>query len=161
MERDANWYTDCKKDSNASSGFNDTICFLFGYGENDKLFQLLENAVGMNNVYFNTGSVAKLNTLPLKKKIKSACAKFTRTLVDEYIHPKRIVTMGVDPFNNLKNKPVEIIKQGDVCIKKSYRGEIPVYNIPNPSRRNRNRYYKEEQIKQYRQIFEREFFVSQ
>ncbi|GHV64557.1 hypothetical protein FACS1894199_03100 [Bacteroidia bacterium] len=155
LERDTNWYTDCKKDPDASCDFNETICTLFGYGTNEKLWQLLENAVGMNTIFFNTGSVEKLKNLSVAKSIESACVKFTRVLVDTYIQPKQIVAMGIDPFNCLKNKPVEMLKLGAVQVKKSYRGDIPIYYIPNPSRITQH-LYANGKMEQYRQILEKE-----
>jgi uracil-DNA glycosylase len=110
----------------------------------------------MNLIYFNTGCVDKFQRLSLKDEIESACEKFTRVLIDEYIQPKRIVAMGREPFDNLKNKSIEKLKQGEITIEKSYRNDIPIYFIPNPSRINRHRYANGKDV-QYRQFFEKEF----
>jgi len=153
LDRSTSYYTDCKNDPQA---FGYTICSVFGHGENQALWQLLENAVGTNRVFFNTGNEQKLKKLPRYKEIVAKCSKITHTLIDEYIQPKKILTLGNDPFDCVKTtKGYDVIKVGDVVIKKSYRNEIPVCNIPNPSKRNR-RYYKPEQIKQYQLLLEKE-----
>jgi hypothetical protein len=152
LDRPTNWYTQCKKNPEECCDFNETVCRIFGYGTNDALFQLLENAVGMNKVYFNTGSEEKLNRIALVKQIESLCQGFTRTLIEEYIQPKQIVAMGEHVFNSLKNKPMEFIKHKDVVIKKSHRNDIPVYYIPNPSRLNQNTYYNKNKAEQFTEL---------
>jgi uracil-DNA glycosylase len=158
LARETNWYTDCKRDEKYNHSFNRTLCDVFGYGKNDKLFDLLENAVGTNMTFFNTGSVEKLNNNPLKNDMIRKCASIVKHLIDEYIQPKRIVCIGRDSFNALRNgERVEQIKLANVNIDKSHRNNIPLYYIPNPSRINLGRYFSETQKTQYQQYFEQEF----
>jgi uracil-DNA glycosylase len=80
-------------------------------------------------------------------------------LVDEIIQPKVIIALGIDPFYCLKNKKeVEIIVVNDkLTIKKSFRNDIPIYYIPNPSVFNINKYYKPTNILDLRKILENIF----
>ena len=150
LEREINWYTKGEKHS-----FNETLCKVFGYGKNDKLFDLLDNAVGTNMVFFNTGSVKKLKENKLNGEMRSKCVKIVRNLVDNFIQAKRILCLGVPPFYEMKNtSQIEYPIKG---VRKSYRGNIPVYYIPNPSQLRINQDYKLEQITQYQNYFEREF----
>lgn len=155
LDRETNWYTEGKRNEKQKHSFNETLCAVFGYGKNDELFNLLENAVGTNMIFFNTGSVEKLNNNALSNEMRSKCVKIVKNLVDNFIQPKRILCLGVPPFDGMReSSPIEYPVNG---IRKSYRGEIPVYYIPNPSRLNINRLYKPEQIAQYQQYFEKEF----
>ena len=112
----------------------------------------------MNMIFFNTGSVEKLKSINKNRKIEIECGKIARELIDNYIKPAKILCIGIDPFNALREtgKKVEQSEIANVNIKKSYRGDIPVYYIPNPSKRNLGKYYKSEQKKQYQQYFEQE-----
>lgn len=152
LERENNWYTKDKQHS-----FSGTLCKVFGYGKNDKLFDMLDNAVGTNMTFFNTGNVNSLKNNALSSEMRSRCVEIARNLVDNFIQPKRILCLGVPPFDGMKDKtaPIEYPIKG---IRKSYRGDTPVYYIPNPSKININKYYKNEsQIAQYQQYFEQEF----
>jgi hypothetical protein len=157
LDRKTNWYTDCKRNTEEKYSFNETLCAVFGYEENNALYNLLENAVGTNMVFFNTGSVEKLNNNPLKTEMIKKCESIVIKLIDEYIQPKRILSIGKEPFEKLKTSQSNLVKLGNAFIHKSFRGETPLYRIPNPSRINLNSYYKSEQIKQYQQYFEQEF----
>jgi len=157
LERETNWYTEGKRNAEQKYSFNETLCAVFGYGKNDKLFSLLENAVGMNMIFFNTGSVEKLNKNSLSKEMESKCVKIARNLVDNFIQPKRILCIGVPPFYGMKNTREITYPIKDVAIKKSYRGNTPVYYIPNPSRLNINKYYKGDKIAQIQEYFNQEF----
>ncbi len=155
LKREKNWYTEKTREPRS---FNDIICSVFGYGKNDKLFNLLENAVGTNRIFFNSGSVEKLKRKGTANEMIRKCVKIADNLVDNFIQPKRIVCLGVPPFDGTKNKEKQIEQPiAGLALKKSYRGEIPVYFIPNPSRLNINRYYSPEQIAQYQHYFEQEF----
>ena len=157
LARETNWYTDGKKNAEHSHSFNETLCAVFGYGKNDKLFDLLENAVGTNMIFFNTGSVNKLKNNSFHKEMETKCVKIVRNLSDNFIQPKRILCLGVPPFYGMKNsKDVECPIKG-IAIKKSYRGNTPVYYIPNPSKRNINKYYTSDQIAQIQDFFQQEF----
>jgi len=159
LDRKTNWYTECKRNAEQKHSFNETLCAIFGYGVNDKLFDLLGNAVGTNMIFFNTGSVEKLNNNPLKKEMIKKCENIVFKLIDEYIQPKRILTIGKEPFEKLKTSKSNLTKFESAYIHKSLRGETPIYRIPNPSRINLGSYYKSEQIKQYQKYFEQEFLT--
>lgn len=157
LDRKTNWYTECTRNAEQKHSFNEKLCAVFGYGKNNELFNFFENAVGTNMVFFNTGSVEKLNNNPLKNEMIQKCKHIVIKLIDEYIQPKRILTIGKEPFENLKTSKAELVKPENVYIHKSFRGKTPMYRIPNPSRINIGSYYKPEQIAQYQQYFEQEF----
>ena len=158
LDRKTNWYTDGKRNAEQKHSFNETLCAIFAYGKNDKLFDLLENAVGTNMIFFNTDSVEKLKNNSLNKKMETKCVKIVRELIDDFIQPKRILCLGVPPFYGLKN--VREITYPMKGIKKSYRGNTPMYYIPNPSRLNINEYYKsDKEIVQFQEYFKQEFFM--
>lgn len=157
LDRETNWYTEGEK-----YPFSNRMCAVFGRGENEQLFKLLENAVGMNKVFFNSGTVEKLKKTNKKEEMETLCGKITEELIDRFIQPtKWILAMGNNPFYGVKGKgeKVESFKLGNAIIKKSKRNGIPVYYIPNPSGRN-YRYYSENQIKLYQEYFVNEFLTQ-
>jgi hypothetical protein len=145
----SNWYISGSLVEN--NDFANMICDVFGYRNHGKLSTIFENAVAMNNIYINTGSISKLNKLNAKDA-ERLCGCFTKTLIDDIIQPETIITMGKTPFFNLKNKPVEVLSYKDIKIEKSFRNNIPVYNIPNPSKLNRHLYNGK--TEQYRELLE-------
>ena len=148
-----NNYTQGKKDGDADP-INNAICNLFGYNRNEKLWNVLENAVGMNFMYFNESALRNIDDELLRKEIRATCLQYTRLMIDEYICPKKILAISYDAFSTIKNKPQEdTIRWGLTHILKSLRGQIPIHFLHDPS--NRNYFFKKESIiKEYNSLLE-------
>lgn len=118
------------------------------------------NSVLMNIYYFNTTSIEKLNALPHIKKIKRFCVAQTRTLISDILHPKVIITLGNDAFDNLnQNKKIVyplLMKNGKPLMKLGQYNSIPIIWLANPSKRNQHYYtdeYKAMVLKELKHIF--------
>jgi len=168
LKREINWYTNWQQNNvkEENHSFNRTLCAVFGYQISDKLTNLIENAVGTNVFYFNTESEDTLNKLKIEKpemvkEMLSFCQEKTRKLVDDIIKPKQILTIHNKTFHSIKNRRIEILSKNPK-IYKSFRNNIPVYYIPNPSRRLINQFYStDEKIKSYRLFLEKLLFVTE
>ena len=105
---------------------------IFGYPENEVLKPFLENCVGSNRIFINTGNQNKIpqtnnNTLG---------PELIRELVSDIIQPKHIVTLGRDVFYTLKKEKEQCKVFGNINFKYAFRNGIPICFIPNPSSRN-------------------------
>ena len=130
-----NIYTQGKK-GGEKEPVNEMICNLFGYERNEKLWNVLENAVGMNFMYFNESALRKTADTYLQQDIRAACLQYTRLMIDEYICPKNILAIGNDAFTTIKNNVREdTVRWGLAYILKSFRNQTPVYYLHDPSKR--------------------------
>ncbi len=123
-----------------------TLCSIFDYPNNPAMKRVLENAVGTNCFYINTGSVQSLNKQYDTKNLYLQSRSLVNKLID-IIQPKKILTLGEIPFKCIKGskqKPVPVNDKNN--IKSAFHGNIPVYNIPNPSRIHKNTYYAGEKL---------------
>jgi uracil-DNA glycosylase len=133
----------------AENEWFNTLCSVFDYPKNPEMKKILENAVGTNCFYINTGSVESLNKQYDAKKLSLESKKLVKKLI-QIIKPKKILTLGETPFNSVKDSKVELIAVNDKNnIKSSFCGNIPVYNIPNPSRIHKNQYYTGQKLIDY------------
>ncbi len=104
---------------------------IFGYPQNATLKPFLENCVGSNNVFINTGNASQI-----PKKIPALGPNLIRELVSDIVQPNYILTLGNDIFYGLRNGKVAFKEFGQIKLKYSYRNGIPICYIPNPSRIN-------------------------
>jgi uracil-DNA glycosylase len=111
-----------------------TLRNIFGYPKNQILNPFLENCVGSNKVFINTGNVKKIpNSNVLGPKL-------IRELVSDILQPKHIVALGNDVFASLSNKKPQSTNFGQVKLVHSFRDNIPICLVYNPSRQN-SRYF--------------------
>lgn len=127
-----------------------TLRNIFGYPQNEFLKSSLENCVGSNRVFINTGNQSKI---PLTNK-DILGPKLIRELVSEIIQPKHIVTLGRDVFYTLKTEKDQSKKIGGINFKYSYSNGIPICFIPNPSPRNGKYFNHEELINDWQKSLE-------
>lgn len=128
-----------------------TLRKFFGYPENSLLKDKLDNCVGSNITFINTG-----NSGQIPKELKSP--DFIRELVREIIKPKYIIALGIDPFYALKNKPEKVRQFGSIALKYSEFNGTPICFIPNPSARN-TKYYNGNKCEDWQKALE--WFLSQ
>lgn len=107
-----------------------TLRNIFGYPNNEVLKPFFENCVGSNKVFINTGNVKKIPNSNLLGP------DLIRELVSEIIKPKHIVALGKDVFYSLSNRKATIKTFGRVNLMHSYRDDIPICYVCNPSRQN-------------------------
>lgn len=142
------WMYGQNPDKTVNEWFN-TLCSVFDYPNNPELKRVLENTVGTNCCYLNTGSVKGMNERYDAKTFFLESKNLVKKLVS-IIQPKKILTLGEIPFDNVRDKKVELIAVNTLNnIKSSFAGSIPVYNIPNPSRINKNQYYAGQKLIDY------------
>lgn len=120
----------------------DTLRSIFNYPDDEKLAVVLDNCVGSNKCFVNTG-----NQKDLPKEINRMSTCLIRELVD-IVKPKHILTLGSDVFCTLKNKPEKVIEFSSTKFKHSKFNETPVAYIPNPSRINQGS-FSPEKIKEW------------
>ncbi len=125
---------------------------IFGYPNNEFLKNYLENAVGTNRFFINTGNAKELN-----KEIKKSteCTKLIRDLVNNIIQPEKIIALGTDPFCTFrKAKSVQIKEFGKLKFKYSNLDDIPICFIPNPSKINQSYFNTDEKNKEWQKAIE-------
>jgi hypothetical protein len=131
-----------------------TLRNIFGYPDNKTLSSILAECVGTNQIYINTGNQNKIPT-----GITSVATLLTRELIDDIIIPKRIVTLGNQPFCAITNTKCECKQFGSITVRLSHRNEIPVARLYNPSKMNANKYYTQEKCKYWQEALE--WFISE
>ena len=119
-----------------------TLRDIFGYPTNEMLKPFLENSVGSNKVFINTGNQDKIP----KPESNTLGPSLIRELV-EIIQPEHIITLGADVFCSLKTGRDSIKKIGKVNLKYGDSNGRPICFIPNPSPRNL-KYFKSEELLQ-------------
>lgn len=124
-----------------------TLRKAFGYPNNKKLSAILETCVGSNKYFVNTGSEKDV-----PKDIKAMSTLLIRELID-IISPKHVITLGVDVFCTIKNKPEKIKEFGSTKFKYSERNGTPVGYIPNPSQMNQQ-YFTQQKINEWNEALE-------
>lgn len=105
---------------------------------NDEMFQLLENSVYMNLLYFNSGNFNDFLSKSGSKKAFDVCCKLTNEAISDVFKPKMIICLGVsDCFNGIKGctsfEEFPRNKNNKKILVKKYFNDIPVYGIPHPS----------------------------
>jgi hypothetical protein len=121
---------------------------IFGYPQNVTLKPFLENCVGSNSVFINTGNASQI-----PKNIPALGPNLIRELVSDIIKPNYILTLGNDTFYGLRNGKVAFQEFGQIKLKYSYRNGTPVCYIPNPSRIN-SRYFNNGKIEDWQKALE-------
>jgi len=125
-----------------------TLRNIFGYPNNEVLKPFFENCVGSNKVYINTGSVKKIpNSNILGPSL-------IRELVSDIIHPKHIVALGKDTFCSLSNRKASFKTFGRVNLMHSFRDNIPICYVCNPSRQNARFFNQQELIDDWQKALE-------
>jgi len=125
-----------------------TIRNIFGYPHNQLLKSYFENCVGSNKVFINTGSVKKIpNSDVLGPKL-------IRELVSDIIQPKHIVALGKDVFASLSNRKPQFKTFGSVNLLYSYRDNIPICFVCNPSKINAKFFNTKEQLADWQRALE-------
>lgn len=114
-----------------------TVRRIFGYPDNKKLSAVLENCVGTNKCFVNTGNEQKL-----ANELNAPSTQLIRKLTNEIICPKHIIALGNTPYYTLSKRDCETKQFGSVYLRYGYtENNIPIARIFNPSRINVNRYY--------------------
>jgi hypothetical protein len=110
-----------------------TLRKIFGYPDNENLKTYLDDCVGSNEVFINTGSQRKLRQL----HTSVFGPTLIRQLVTKIIEPKHIVALGKDVFYALRTGKETFQKFGDVNFKYAHSSNgVPICFIPNPSKQN-------------------------
>lgn len=122
---------------------------IFGYPQNATLKPFLENCVGSNSIFINTGNASQI-----PKNVPALGPNLIRELVSDIIQPNYILTLGSDIFYGLRNGKESFKEFGQIKLKYSYRNGIPICYIPNPSRRSRNRYFNNGKIEDWQKALE-------
>ncbi len=144
-----------EKPNKAENEWFDTLCSIFDYPNNPEMKKVLENTVGTNCFYINTGSVKSLNKQFDAKNLSLESKRLIKKLIN-IIQPKKILTLGEIPFNCVKDSKVILVAVNPINnIKSSFCGNIPVYNILNPSRINKNQYYRGQKLIDYQNGLEK------
>jgi len=141
-ENNENWYV------KGTHTWFQTLRNIFGYPENEVLRSYLENCVGSNKIFINTGNQNKI-----PKEIDSISTALIRELVSDIIKPKHIIALGVSPFYTLRIGKVEFKQFGKIKLKYAYRKETPICFIPNPSARN-GKYLNSETFPEWQKAIE-------
>ena len=114
-----------------------TVRRIFGYPDNKKLSAVLENCVGTNKCFVNTGNEQKL-----ANELNAPSTQLIRKLANEIVCPKHIIALGNTPYYTLRKRDCETKQFGSVYLRYGYtENNIPIARIFNPSRINVNRYY--------------------
>lgn len=105
---------------------------------NDEMFQLLENSVYMNLLYFNSGNFNDFLSKSGSKKAFDICCELTNEAIRDVFKPRMIICLGVsDCFSGIKGcTSFEVLKRnekGKKLLVRKYHNGIPVYGIPHPS----------------------------
>lgn len=124
-----------------------TLQNAFGFPNNKKLSNILESCVGSNKYFVNTGSEKDV-----PKEIRAMSTLLIRELVD-IVCPKHILTLGVDVFCTIKNKPEIVQEFGSTKFKYSDRNGTPVGYLPNPSKMN-HQYFTQQKTKEWNEALE-------
>ncbi|MEI8274014.1 MAG: hypothetical protein WCG08_15475 [Paludibacter sp.] len=107
--------------------------------ETPKMRTILENAVIMNVVYFNTVKVEDLKTYNSGGEIIKACVDFTYEFVYNILKPKNILLLGeaapkwMKISYNYKNDTILWNKSNQWLIQNKMVNQIPHYKIYHPS----------------------------
>ncbi|GHT72599.1 hypothetical protein AGMMS50262_01760 [Bacteroidia bacterium] len=157
FDRPVNLFTEGKK--NGDPDCWDTVCDLFGYGRHPKLWELFDNAVGLNYTYFNEKELRDRADRNLQTEIRITCIQYTRKLIEEYICPKNIVIIGTEPISKIKNKRHQLftVRWEKARAVKTFRENIPMYAIKDPFGRV-HFYNQESEIQNYNSLFEHVLF---
>ena len=114
-----------------------TVRRIFGYPDNKKLKSVLDNCVGTNKCFINTGNEKKLSN-----ELNAPSTQLIRKLANEIICPKHIIALGNTPYYTLKKSGGATKQFGSVHLQYGYTEKnIPIARLYNPSRINVNRYY--------------------
>lgn len=125
---------------------------IFGYPKNKFLKSYLENAVGTNRFFINTGSVEKLNKEIIQNR---ECTELIRDLVNNIIQPKKIIALGVAPFDTFRKANTVALKEfGSIQLKYANRNNTPICFIPNPSKMNQKYFNSDEKNKDWQKAIE-------
>jgi hypothetical protein len=142
------WMHGENPDKSKNEWFN-TLCSAFDYPNNPEMKKVLENAVGTNCFYINTGSVESLNKHYDTNSLTVESKSLVRKLIS-IIQPKKILTLGDIPFNCVRDTKTTVLAVNDINkIKSSFCRGIPIFNIPNPSRIHKNQYYSGQKLIDY------------
>lgn len=125
-----------------------TLRNIFGYPNNEVLKPFFENCVGSNKVFINTGSVKKIPNSNLLGP------SLIRELVSEIIQPKHIVALGKVVFCSLSNKKASYKTFGRVNLLHSFRDNIPICYVYNPSRQNARFFNQQELLDDWQRALE-------
>lgn len=119
--------------------------------------EVLENAVIMNTVYFNTNQIAGL----VKKEMVDFCSKMTKEFIYEICKPKRILFIGKDApkwlkieFDTIALSPIE--NKDWFLIKEKKINDIPHFQIHHTSM-YRSKFNKGENLQRKKEFFEKVF----
>jgi uracil-DNA glycosylase len=126
-----------------------TVRSIFGYPQNEILKPVLENSMGSNKVFINTGYQ--------NKNPKSELSTFGPDLIRELVkivQPEHIIALGVDVFYSLRTGKVDSKKFGKVYLKHGFSNGKPICFIPNPSSRNRKYFNNEELLHNWQEAIE-------
>ena len=125
------------------------------------LRKVLESAVIMNAVYFNTSEVKDLSLLPNKKEATSFCIQATQEFIN-ILKPKAILMLGCNAPKWLRikyNKEENGLLFSDETKKSALIFEIkvesPIYIIHHPSRNYK--FNNKENLNKKQEVFERIF----
>lgn len=118
---------------------------IFGYPGDTPLATSFKYCVGLNLCGYNTSTEKKIGNLVEK----DARELIRKTIVEiiEAISPKRIITLGGDPFHVLRNgQPItnELVEK--VNLRFSNHNGIPLCWIYNPSPQPWNKYYSKSDL---------------
>ena len=114
-----------------------TVRRIFGYPNNKKLSTVLENCVGTNKCFINTGNEKKL-----VGELNAPSTLLIRELANDIICPKHIIALGNTPYYTLRKRDCETKQFGTIHLHYGYTEKnIPIARLYNPSRINVNRYY--------------------
>jgi len=123
------------------------------------LRKVLENAVIMNAVYFNTAEVKDLSLLENRKTALSFCIQMTKEFID-ILKPKAILMLGFDVpkwLNIRYNKEENGLLFSDKTKKSALifetKGVIPIYIIHHPSRNYK--FNSTENLNKKQEVFEK------
>lgn len=130
-----------------------TVQSIFGYPNNSALSMELENCVGTNRIFINTGSADQLHKEITNDK---ECGDLVKGWVYKIINPKYILAFGRDTFNFLAaTKSKQKSKQfGDIKLEYATTriGDKEVCYIPNPSKLNHTKgYFSEKNLKSWQE----------
>jgi len=123
------------------------------------LRKVLENAVIMNAVYFNTYEVKDLSLFPNKKDAISFCIEMTKEFIN-ILKPKVILILGFDvpkwlniQYNKEENRLLFSDETKKSALVFEIKGEIPTYIIHHPSRNYK--FNSKENLNKKQEVFEK------
>lgn len=106
--------------------------------ERNDLAQVLEDAVIMNAIYFNTDKVGDLRKFPHGKEMIELCRSLTTELIYEILNPRVILFLGNDApkWMNIRfENTTTVLRSSDglALVQQVVINDVPHYKIHHPS----------------------------